>query len=102
TGEIRALGRRLELPAMRADGSEFPSELAIVRVDIPGPPVFTAYLRDISERKRSEALAGGQARLLEAIARGTRLPEVLEMLARLVEEQSGDVLASVMLLDEDG
>ncbi|HUG65931.1 MAG TPA: EAL domain-containing protein [Gaiellaceae bacterium] len=48
------LGRRVEVEAMRADGSVFPAELAISRVAIPGPPLFTACLRDITERKQSE------------------------------------------------
>jgi diguanylate cyclase (GGDEF)-like protein/PAS domain S-box-containing protein len=48
------LGRRLEVEAMRADGSLFPAELAISRVDVPGPPMFTACLRDISDRAEAE------------------------------------------------
>jgi len=54
TGEGPVLGRRIEIEAMRRDGSIFPVELAISRVDIPGTPVFTAYLRDISERVESD------------------------------------------------
>jgi PAS domain S-box-containing protein len=54
TGEGRAIGKRIEISAMRADRSEFPIELSIVRVELPGPPVFTAHVRDISERKRVE------------------------------------------------
>jgi PAS domain-containing protein len=42
------------LSALRADLSEFPIELSIVRVELPGPPVFTAHIRDISDRKRGE------------------------------------------------
>ena len=38
---------------MRADGSEFPCELAVLRVPLDGPPLFTAFLRDITERKRT-------------------------------------------------
>ena len=49
------LGRRIELEAMRSDGSVFPAELAIGRVDLPGPPVFTASIRDISGRRDAEA-----------------------------------------------
>jgi diguanylate cyclase (GGDEF)-like protein/PAS domain S-box-containing protein len=56
TGEGPLLGKRLELRAMRADGAEFPIELAITRVDLPGPPVFTAYVRDITERQRAEEM----------------------------------------------
>ena len=55
TGEARVLGRRVEMTALRADGSEFPVELAITRVALDGPPLFTGYLRDITERKQAEA-----------------------------------------------
>jgi PAS domain S-box-containing protein len=54
TGEARMLGRRVELTALRADGSEFPAELAITRIPVDGPPSFTGYLRDITERKQAE------------------------------------------------
>lgn len=51
-GEL--LGRQLEVVAMRADGSRFPAELAISRLDVPGPPLFTACLHDVSERREAE------------------------------------------------
>ena len=54
TGEARVLGQRIEMTAVRADGSEFPAELAITRIPLDGPPSFTGYLRDITERKQSE------------------------------------------------
>jgi PAS domain S-box-containing protein len=53
-GEARLLGRRIEMPALRRDGSEFSAELAIVRIASDGPPQFSASLRDISDRKRAE------------------------------------------------
>ena len=54
TGEGPVLGRRIEIEAMRRDGAIFPVELAISRVEVPGAPVFTAYLRDISDRVESD------------------------------------------------
>ncbi|MGA9709025.1 MAG: PAS domain S-box protein [Candidatus Sulfotelmatobacter sp.] len=54
TGEARVLGKRIEMTAVRADGSEFPVELAIARIPLDGPPSFTGCLRDITERKRAE------------------------------------------------
>jgi PAS domain S-box-containing protein len=67
TGVPRLVDRRLELTGMRADGSEFPVELTITRIDLPGPPMFTGYLRDITERKRAEAeLRASRARIVEA------------------------------------
>jgi two-component system, sensor histidine kinase and response regulator len=54
TGEGPILGKRLELSALRADGTEFPVELSITRLPTEGPPVFTSFLRDITDRKRAE------------------------------------------------
>lgn len=57
TGEGPILGQRVELPGLRADGSEFPAEVAVSAMRIDEQPFFTAYLRDITERKRAEAQA---------------------------------------------
>lgn len=55
SGEGPVLGQRIEISAMRADGTEFPIELAIVALDASGGnPTFTAYLRDITERHQAE------------------------------------------------
>ena len=56
TGEGPVLGKRIEMPAMRADGTEFPIELAVTRIQLDGPPMFTAYVRDLTEHKRAEAI----------------------------------------------
>jgi len=67
TGEAQLLGKRIETTAVRADGSEFPVELAISRIPLEGPPSFTGYLRDITERKRAEQeLRRSEAFLAEA------------------------------------
>jgi PAS domain S-box-containing protein len=66
-GEPRVLDRRFEIEAMRHDGTRFPVELAITRIDVPGTPVFTGYLRDITERRWAEAeLRASRARIVEA------------------------------------
>ena len=58
---------------------------------------------DVTELKRSQALASAQASLLEFIAAGAALPDALERIVRFVEEQSEeDLLASILLLDRDG
>jgi PAS domain S-box-containing protein len=66
TGHAVILDRRLELTGLHKNGTEFPVELAITRIDLPGPPTFTGYLRDITDRKRAdEELLASRARLLE-------------------------------------
>jgi PAS domain S-box-containing protein len=54
TGERRVLDRRIEVTAMRSDGTEFPIELAIRRVATDGLPTFLGYVRDLSERHEAE------------------------------------------------
>src|SRR2546430_789711 len=54
TGQRSFLGKRIELAALRADGTEFPVELSITRVPAEGSPLFTGFINDISERKRLE------------------------------------------------
>src|SRR5437588_12484205 len=54
TGEGPVIGKRIEIAGVRKDGSEILVELAITALKIDSSPVFTAYLRDIGERKANE------------------------------------------------
>jgi PAS domain S-box-containing protein len=54
TGEKPAIGRRIELTGVRRSGEQFPLEVAITATHAGGEPLFTAHLRDITERKRAE------------------------------------------------
>jgi PAS domain S-box-containing protein len=67
TGQAVILNRRIEMPAMRADGTEFPAEVAVTRTGLPGEAAFTAYVRDITDRQRaSSELIASRARLVTA------------------------------------
>ena len=53
-GEAGALlGRRMELQALRSDGSAFPIELAVTRL-AGEPPLFAGFVRDVTERRIAE------------------------------------------------
>jgi PAS domain S-box-containing protein len=54
TREATILDRRLELSALRQDGSEFPVELTVTRVPDVEPPLFAGFVRDLSERLSGE------------------------------------------------
>lgn len=68
TGEGPILGKRIEMTGLRADGTEFPIELTVIRSPLEGPPMFTAYLRDITERQRAEAVMEFLAQTRAALA----------------------------------
>jgi PAS domain S-box-containing protein/diguanylate cyclase (GGDEF)-like protein len=70
TGDGPILGKRIELEAIRADGTEFPVEIAITAIRSGRTPLFTGFIRDLTERKRAEeAQRADQARLRESEAR---------------------------------
>jgi PAS domain S-box-containing protein len=55
SGEARVLNRRIELSALHRSGREFPIELAITPIRADGDLSFSAFVRDITERKQAEA-----------------------------------------------
>jgi PAS domain S-box-containing protein len=103
TGDPVVLNRRIEITGMRADGSEFPVEVVITRADLPGPPLFCGYLRDVTEARARER---DQLRLMEeqaalrrvatAVAASTDPRRVFgvvtEEVARLLRAQSSNMV----------
>ncbi|MBI3838430.1 MAG: PAS domain S-box protein [Planctomycetia bacterium] len=93
TGEGPVLQRRIEIEAMRADTSQFPVELAITRIAKAGPPLFTAYLRDISKVKAAERRRNARLNISQILARTTTVgdaaPAVLEAICNSLDWEMG-------------
>src|SRR5256885_2011950 len=66
TGEGPVMGKRIEVKALRADGSEILVELAITALGRGAEPVFAAYLRDITDRNRGEEASRRLAAIIES------------------------------------
>ncbi len=63
TGSGPLLGSRLEINALRSDRRSFSAEIAITRVDVPGPMLFAASIRDVTKRRdREERLRETEAK----------------------------------------
>jgi PAS domain S-box-containing protein len=60
-----------------------------------------AFVLDLTERKRAESLLAAEKRILEMLAKGDSLTEILDSLCRLVEERTNGALASILLLEGD-
>lgn len=66
TGIGPVVGQRTELMALHADGSEFPVELAVSAIRLGDAMLFFGFVRDISDRVRSESEIRTQAQRIEA------------------------------------
>jgi PAS domain S-box-containing protein len=100
TKQGTVLNRRIEMAGLRRNGSEFPVELTIAAVTAGDNYTFTAFIRDITERKEAEAMLqesvarrGQQVRLstqiAQEIAASRELSDLYQRVVTLVKEQFG-------------
>ena len=68
SGEGPILNRRLELLALKRDGTEVPVELTVAPIRVGGSWIFSAFIRDVSERNQLEQQLR-QAQKMEAVGR---------------------------------
>ncbi len=54
TGDKKIIGKQLEITAIRASGEEFPVELTLTNINLDNERLFTAFIRDITERVQVE------------------------------------------------
>lgn len=75
TGEGPVLNRRIEITALHSSGREFPVELSIAPIARLGAVQFSAFVRDIADRKRAEAELQDRQAYLDQLFEGS--PEAI-------------------------
>ncbi len=92
TGADGVIGRRLEMTALRANGVEFPAEVSITEVPWGGRPMFTGFLRDITEQKhmlQQLAFRASHDGLTESINRQAFMDRLRDAATRAKKEPAG-------------
>jgi PAS domain S-box-containing protein len=86
------------------DGRNVPvSQVIIAHKSSDGAETYlSTILRDLTTRNQAEALVNGQKQVLEMIAGGEPLTEIMVALLRFIEGQAPEMICSLLLLDEDG
>lgn len=67
SGDKKVIGVGREVSAKRKDGSVFPMELGVNEMNVEGRRMFVGTIRDISERKKSEAARIAEANRLQSV-----------------------------------
>ena len=100
------IDQRIEITGMRRDGTEFPIELAVTRIGREDPPMFTGYVRDITDRTRHAQAMAEQVRLASltadvglALTRSLTLDEMLRECAEALVARLDAAFARIWMLD---
>ncbi|MEX2577340.1 MAG: PAS domain S-box protein [Halofilum sp. (in: g-proteobacteria)] len=108
-GRSLLLDRRLQLSAVRADGTVFPAEITLTASSQDGAPFFTGYLRDITEHHRAQqqlrmrvAQQAAVAELGQRALADQDLQMLLDRAAELVAETFGNPFGQVLELQPGG
>jgi len=108
SGEGPAIGKTLELAAMRKDGTEFPIELSLSAIKRNGLWNAIGIIRDITQRKRDEESLNRVNRSLKtlsagnlALVRAENEDDLLRMVTSVIVEQGGYALAVVDYADDN-
>jgi PAS domain S-box-containing protein len=85
----------------RRDGSSFQAEVQSKMMPFGDRRIHMTTVRDVSERKKAESLLNGQFDVLEMIAAGRSLPDIMAKLIGVIESQSEEMVGAVLMRDGD-
>ncbi|GIW53660.1 MAG: hypothetical protein KatS3mg082_0064 [Nitrospiraceae bacterium] len=95
TGESRCLNQRVEVMARHRDGHEFPVELAIAPARVGEATILSAFVRDITARKRAESRLASQYAVTRVLSECHTLadaaPKILQALCESLEWEVGAI-----------
>ena len=86
TGAGAILNRRIEIVAQHRDGRELPVELAVSPAKIGDAYIFSAFIRDITDRRRAERRLASQYAVTRVLAEATTLEEAVPKIIQAIGE----------------
>jgi len=80
------LNRRIEIVAQHRDGHELPVELAVSPAKIGDAYIFSAFIRDITNRRRAERRLASQYAVTRVLSEATTLEEAVPKIIQAIGE----------------
>jgi len=86
TGEKRLDWRAMESVGLHRDGHEFPLEISFSDLEIDGRRMFAAFLRDITDRARSERMQAALHKISEAAHSAPDLQHLFQAIHEIISQ----------------
>jgi two-component system NtrC family sensor kinase len=99
-GPTHIMGQRIEMPALRADGSEFPVEMVLWRTEVSGSAYYTASMFDLTARHEAAREIERQREALRQSEKLTAMGSLLAGVAHELNNPLAIVLGRAALLEE--
>ncbi|HXG61033.1 MAG TPA: PAS domain S-box protein [Planctomycetota bacterium] len=101
TGQGPILRRRIEIEALRRSGEEFTVELAVIPVQVGGRWSFSAFVRDITDRKRRATRADLDRVVSRILAASPRPEEAVRAILQALCRELGWPVALYWRVDPE-
>ncbi len=102
SGDGILLNRRIEMVASRGDGRHFPVEVAVARLQPGGPAAFSAFIRDISERRRSDIRRQNQYTITRILSDAQTVDDALRQTIQCICQELNWNAGGAWLATSDG
>ena len=99
TGEGPILNRRVEITALRRDGTEFPVELTVAPARSGQDTIFSAFIRDLTEQKEAERRLSAEHAVTRVLAESHTLEEAAPRILAAIGSALGWQVGSFWVLD---
>ena len=99
-GAPHIMGKRVEMPALRADGTEFQVEMVLWQTNVAGTVFYTSSLFDVTERQRAQEQIERQRNALRQSEKLSTMGSLLAGVAHELNNPLSIVLGRAMFLEE--